>query len=125
MADLNITTDAAHRTIEVHVSGKLTAEDYKRLMPEVDQFIGQVGKVRLLFEMHDFHGWNAGAMWNDMRFALHHFHDIERLAMVGEKRWQKGMSEVCRPFTAAEIRFFNHDQMDQARTWLQEMRAVA
>ena len=42
--------------------------------------------------MKDFHGWDAGALWEDIKFDLKHFSDIERVAMVGEKKWQKGMS---------------------------------
>ena len=37
--------------------------------------------------MTGFHGWAAGALWEDTRFAINHFADIEKIAMVGEKRW--------------------------------------
>jgi len=35
--------------------------------------------------------------------------------MGGEKKWQKGMSQFCRPFTTAKIRYFNRAEMDAAR----------
>ena len=31
----------------------------------------------MLVEMHDFHGWTAGAIWEDIRFDAKHFTDIE------------------------------------------------
>ena len=37
----------------------------------------------MLFDMTDFHGWDAGAAWEDIKFDIKHFADIERLAMVG------------------------------------------
>lgn len=102
----------------VHVSGKLTKEDYAHFIPEIERMIREVGKIRLLFEMHDFHGWDAGALWEDIKFDLKHFADIERLAMVGEKKWEEWMATFCKPFTSAEIRYFDQSQADAARQWI-------
>lgn len=30
--------------------------------------------------MHDFHGWQATTLWEDVQFDLKYFNDIERLA---------------------------------------------
>ena len=60
----------------------------------------------------------AGALWDDIKFDLKHFADIERLAIVGEKAWEKGMSVFCRPFTAASIRYFDRAAVEEARGWL-------
>jgi hypothetical protein len=106
--------------LTVRLSGKLTRADYAHFVPEIERVIREQGKVRMLVEMHDFHGWDMGALWEDTKFDLKHFRDIERLAMVGEKLWQKGMSEFCRPFTTARIRYFERDQLDQARAWLEQ-----
>jgi hypothetical protein len=107
------------RVLVIQVSEKLTKEDYEHFLPEVNRLIQQHGKISILFEMHDFHGWNAGALWEDTKFALHHFGDIERLAVIGEKQWQKGMTAFCRPFTKAKIQYFEKTQAAEARTWLQ------
>jgi SpoIIAA-like len=106
------------KTLEVVVSGKLDKDDYDRFVPEVERLIRQHKKISVLFEMHDFHGWKAGALWEDIKFDAKHFSDIERLAMVGNKDWEKWMSIFCRPFTAAQIRYFEHEQLDQARAWI-------
>jgi hypothetical protein len=66
--------------------------------------------------MHDFHGWDAGALWEDAKFDLKHFADIERLAFVGEKKWEKGMAQFCRPFTKATIRYFDRSEEAGRRT---------
>lgn len=105
------------KTLEVHVSGKLTKEDYERLVPDVEERIRQHGKIRLMLVTHDFHGWQAGALWEDIKFDAKHFNDIERLAIVGEKQWEKGMAIFCKPFTTAKVRFFEHGHEDEARQW--------
>ncbi len=76
------------------------------------------GKISVLFEMVDFHGWGAGALWDDIKFDIKHFSDIDRLAMVGDKKWERGMSAFCRPFTSAKIQYFDRKDIGQAHTWL-------
>lgn len=112
-------TEIVGKVLTVTVSGKLTKEDYERFLPQVEQMIRQHGKIRVLFDMHDFHGWTAGALWQDVKFDLKHFADIERLALVGDKAWEKGMAVFCRPFTAAKVRYFTREQFDQAKAWVE------
>ena len=74
--------------------------------------------MRVLFDMADFHGWDAGALWEDTLFGVPHFSDIERFAMIGETKWQKGMATFCKPFTKATIRYFDHAAAAEAREWI-------
>jgi hypothetical protein len=53
--------------------------------------------------MHDFHGWTAGALWQNIKFDAKDFSDVERLAMVGETKWQHGMTVFCKPFTIGRV----------------------
>ncbi|HEY8904385.1 MAG TPA: STAS/SEC14 domain-containing protein [Chthoniobacterales bacterium] len=106
------------RVLEVRVSGKIVKEDYETFVPAMDRLVRQHGKIQMLMEMHDFHGWTLGAAWEDTKFALHHFHDIERLAIVGETKWQEAMAAFCKPFTKAEVRFFDRKDIDDAREWV-------
>jgi hypothetical protein len=55
---------------------------------------------------------------------LKHWKDIERLAVVGDKKWEKGMAAFCKPFTKAQIRYFDISQLEEARQWC-ESEAVA
>lgn len=108
------------KELEIRVSGRIVKEDYETFVPLIDRLVAQHGKIRMLMEMHDFHGWTLGAAWEDTKFAMHHFHDIERLAIVGETKWQEAMAIFCKPFTKAEVRFFDSSTAEQARTWLGE-----
>lgn len=45
--------------------------------------------------------------------------DIERLAIVGEKNWEKGMATFCKPFTIAKVRFFEHDRKTEAQACIE------
>jgi hypothetical protein len=106
------------KILEIQLTGKLAKEDYERFVPVVERLVAQHRKIRLLILMNDFHGWTAGALWEDIKFDAKHFKDIERIALVGEAKWQHGMAVFCKPFTSAKIRYFDRGEIDEAREWL-------
>jgi hypothetical protein len=108
------------QVLSFKLSGKLHDADYKTFVPAVDAAIAQQGKVRLLVQLHDFHGWDAKALWDDIKFSTTHCTKIDRIAMVGEKKWQEWMAKVCKPFTMAKIEYFDASRIEDAKTWLSE-----
>jgi hypothetical protein len=108
------------KILRFKMSGKLQDEDYKRFVPIIDAAVAKEGKIRLLAEFEDFHGWDLHALWDDIKFSTTHCLDIERIALVGDKTWEKWMAKVCKPFTMAKIRYFDIAEVDAAWRWLQE-----
>jgi hypothetical protein len=115
-----VQTEAGGKLVRVQLSGKLSHEDYQQFVPYFEQQIQEHGKIRILVELHDFHGWDMGALWDDLKFDMKHFTHIERLAMIGETAWEKGMAVFCKPFTTAKVRYFDHKDRDQAEQWISE-----
>jgi hypothetical protein len=103
------------------MSGKLHDADYKVLVPLVETAIKAQGKVRLLAQFEDFHGWDLHAMWDDTRFATQHCADVERIALVGDKKWEEWMAKICKPFTLAKLRYFDVKEIESAWQWLNEV----
>jgi len=115
---IELVENAEAKTLQVKVSGKLSAEDYETLEPGVEKLIEASGKIKILFIMHDFHGWNLGAVWEDIKFATKHCRDIERIAMVGENALEKWMATICKPFTMSSVKYFDAGEDEAAREWL-------
>jgi hypothetical protein len=115
-----ITEHAEGKVVEVQITGKLSKEAYEQFVPMTEAKIEEFGKIRMLVILHDFHGWEMGALWEDIKFDLKHFNHIERLALVGESKWEKGMAMFCRPFTTAKIKYFDHSEIEAAREWIAE-----
>ncbi len=122
---VTIEQEADGKILLVHATGKLTKEDYAHFVPEIEGLVKDHGKIRILFNMRDFHGWTAGALWEDVKFDLKHFAHIERIAMIGERPWEHGMSWFCKPFTRAKIRWFGRNDAEAARKWLEAGLPVA
>jgi hypothetical protein len=115
---LTLNEEAGGKILLVKISGKLSKQDYQRFVPDVERLIKDHGKIRILVQMHDFHGWELGALWDDIKFDMKHFADIERLALVGESKWEAGMAAFCKPFTTAKIQYFDESKSADALTWI-------
>jgi hypothetical protein len=112
--------ESSGKVLAFKMSGKLHDEDYKTFVPLVDNAIAEHGKVRMLAVFEDFHGWDLHAMWDDVKFATTHCTKIERIALVGERKWEAWMAKVCKPFTMAKIDYFDVAHIDDAWKWVRE-----
>ncbi len=114
----------SEKVLAFKMSGKLHDEDYKTFVPLVDAAIANQGKVRLLAQFEDFHGWDMHALWDDTKFAATHCNKIERIALVGDRAWQKWMAVICKPFTMAKIHYFDASNLEAAKEWVADEAAV-
>lgn len=105
-------------TVVLKVSDKLTKEDYDRCVPELERLAQASGPLRILIRLHDFHGWDLGALWEELKFDTTHQGDLGRVAVVGEKTWHEWGTRLSKPFFKAEVRYFDHHETPAARTWL-------
>lgn len=117
---INLSEELNGKVVVIKAAGKITKKDYGQFVAKVEQHIKTFNRIRVVFEMEDFHGWEPAALWQHLKFDIKHFRHIERLAMVGEKRWEKGMSVFCKPFTSAKIRYFDTAGSDEAFAWIRE-----
>ncbi|MCP4835796.1 MAG: STAS/SEC14 domain-containing protein [Phycisphaera sp.] len=98
--------------------GRLRAADYELIRPAMEALISERGSIRVLFEAEELDGWTPAAMWEDMKLGLHHAKDMERIALVVDKKWLEAMAALCRVFTRAEVKTFHADQIEDAKAWI-------
>lgn len=115
---IEMRTDATTNLVEVNLSGKLHADDYKAFVPKIEAAIEEHGKLRMLVRMEKFSGWDAGALWQDIKFDVKHFADFEKIAIVGDSKWEEGIAKFCEPFTSASVEFFEEGTESAASQWL-------
>lgn len=102
----------------VRVSGKLSHQDYQEFLPELESLIKPDEKISLLIELDDFHGADLAAMKDDIHFGFTHNKSFEKVAIVGDKKWQKWMTLLATPFISGEIKYFNRVALQEAWDWL-------
>ncbi|MGA9326964.1 MAG: STAS/SEC14 domain-containing protein, partial [Salegentibacter sp.] len=69
-------------------------------------------------EMKNFHGWTPSAMWEDAKLDFEHKDNFEKIAMVGSEKWEDWLSQLMKPFTKAEIKFFKLEEKELAKAWI-------
>jgi hypothetical protein len=98
------------------VSGDMTKADYGVLKPAVAAAITESGSISLVLDLTDFQWEKVSAWRSDISFGKE-FHDkIDKMAIVGNKKWEEHLVKVCSPFYAKEAKYFETD--DDAFTWI-------
>ena len=104
----------------VKVSGKLTHQDYRdHFIPALEKAIIQHGTICLLLEASDFHGWEWQAAFDDFKTGIKHRKDFAKIAIAGDQAWEENLVRFARFFVNAEVRYFDHSRLDEAKNWLQ------
>jgi len=105
----------------IKVNGKLSKEEYADLVPSWEAMIARYGKLRLLFQMEPgFTGWEPIAAWDDMKFSISHRNEMEKVALVGAKKWHEYVAKLGALLVNSEVRFFEESELDEAQRWLRE-----
>ena len=75
--------------VSIKAVGKLTHEDYQRLVPLLDAALAEVNepKVNVLFDATEFKGWELRAAWDDFKLGISHGSEFNRVALYGSHDW--------------------------------------
>lgn len=111
------------KTLVCKVTGKLDKEDYDVMLPLIEATLREHKKINMLIELHQFEGWTAGALWEDIKFDLRHLNDINRLAVWGERKWEENLTKFTNAFTTAKVKFFEQEELEDAMEWISEGEA--
>ncbi len=78
-------------------------------------------KARVLVMVgEDFCGWVGDEVWNDMTFFVEHGDRIEKIAIIGDPKWETRMLMFTGAgFRRAPVRYFPANQLAQAQSWLE------
>ena len=82
--------------VVVTASGRLVAQDYRRFVPVFERLARSRGPLRVLLELRGFRGWDAGALWEELKFDVTHQWAFRRIAVVRGKALA-GLGDVAVP----------------------------
>jgi hypothetical protein len=100
--------------------GTISASDYKKLEPEVKALVHLEGNIRLLFDMTEFKWEKVEAWLPDLEFGHEFHHQIDKMAIVGDKTWEKWMTHLAKHTYARDAKFFHSADIGKAWDWLRE-----
>ncbi|WAC01650.1 STAS/SEC14 domain-containing protein [Lacinutrix neustonica] len=114
-----ITIYKKEATVYMVAENKLDAKDYENLIPVLTEHITAYQEVSWYIEMKNFEGWTASAYWKGIELNLSNETHLKRVALVGSVKWQEQFTEMLLPFSKAHIKFFNPEEKDNAKKWIE------
>lgn len=112
--------ESAGNVLGYQVIGDISKEDYATLVPEVQAVVDEQGSVKLLLDMEQFKSEKPEAWGSDFSFGHTYRKQIEKMAIVGDKKWEKGLAKLAEPFYAREAQYFHTADIADAWSWLKE-----
>ncbi len=119
----HVLSESENENVGIKIEGKLTQNDYELLIPYLHQLKNEVGLFRLLCDMTECEGLDSQALWEDLTSQLHQFHEIIRVAVVGDRYWMECGTKVFHPLLKTTVQYFAPDQLDEAWKWVKASEA--
>ena len=114
-------TDVSNGIIPAQIYGKLPHPELVARQQATGELVKEHGKVRILVLAGDFEGWRRGEAWGDLSFQLEHDAHIERIAIVGDRKWQDPtLIFAAKGLRKFPIEYLEPKELSQARLWLAE-----
>ena len=104
--------------IELSMLGKLTDEDYKTFVPIINKALKEAKdlEVDLLVDMREFKGWELMAAWDDFKFGIKHRNAFNKIAIIGNKKWEETSTAMMSHLMKGKSKFFI--EREKALSWL-------
>jgi hypothetical protein len=100
--------------------GTITASDYKKLEPEIKALVEKQGNLRMLFDVSEFKWEKVEAWIPELKFGSEFHNKIDKMAIVGDKNWEKWITDLTKHFIARDAKYFKTTEVDKAWAWLRE-----
>tara|TARA_R110000868_G_scaffold289138_1_gene549285 strand:+ start:429 stop:767 length:339 start_codon:yes stop_codon:yes gene_type:complete len=86
---INIKTHKENSIIAVKASKTLSKKDFDKLAPALKDFAERSQDSHLLMILERFKGWeDVSAFWEDLKLDAEFIGEFDRIAIVGESKWQ-------------------------------------
>ncbi len=106
--------------IALKASDKISADDYKKIQPLLQKTVKDYGSLDLYIEIDNIKGIQPMAWWEDFKTYFNYVSDINKIAVVGEDSWTKGITTIIKPFVKGEVRYFSADNSLDAKRWIDQ-----
>ena len=115
-----VMNESTGNILGIRATGAISKGDYVELGQLCERLINREGEIHLLVDMTDFKSEPPSAWHADFHFGREFRHKIEKMAVLGDKRWESWLTDFCRHFYALEAKYFHTNDVEAAWDWLTE-----
>ena len=116
---INILDETTDSLVCIKISGKLTDVEYKAFIPRVESTIKEFGKIKFYIDIIDLDGWEWRVAWDDFAFGIRHWSKFTKIAIVGQRRWERLAVWITNRINNADVRFYDGNETTEALNWVQ------
>jgi hypothetical protein len=110
-------TDVPVDVLAYEASGRLTRDDVLVVQRDLQQDDDAAGR-RLLIDITRMDDAGLDAIWQDVKGVLTYVRQVDRMAVIGDQRWQHWITRASDVVPGIDARFFEPEQRIEARSWL-------
>lgn len=112
-------TDLGGPSLMVQLLGKIDPEAIERAEEGLEAHIRERDGFRLLLDLREFDGWQGlSALSSHFSLVREHAPLAERVAVIGDKGWQRAARGLAARFLNARTAYFEADDEAGAKAWL-------
>ena len=113
-----ITVQDKGRYCEVSLKGKITHADYELFIPTIENLLNDSDNFKVLVNVMEMNGLEMQVFVDDFKFGMKHRKDFHKIALLGNKKWQKYAAKIGALFIKGGFRYFSPINKGQAVFWL-------
>jgi hypothetical protein len=110
--------ESSSDTVGWRLEGRLSDAEVEAMHEELATIIADKGSARVLVDLTAVEIVEPSAIWEDLRRSIGTAGDIDRMAVIGDERWQRWLTTAADELSPAEARFYEPDASAAAWVWL-------
>jgi hypothetical protein len=106
--------------VAISCGGQVTKEDYEEVfVPAILEVLKRHDKIRLLYKtVSNFTGYDAEAIWEDLKIGVEHPTRWERAAVVTDVDWIVQTMRIFSFLMPCPTKVFPPSELAQAHAWI-------
>ena len=121
--------ESGDKAFGFQVTGRITAQEVAAFLPQIEFAIKDRGKrtIGILADVSAMEGAEWAARWEEIKFIGKYAEHIERVAVVGAKKWEEVKAEILggTVLVQAETRYYHAADILHAWHWVKTGDAAA
>jgi len=115
---LEILSESGGNVVGARVGGRMGGDECKVLSEHVEELIEVHKSVRLLLDLSECDHVDPAAAWEEFVLGVKHWNDLERIAIVGDAKWNEVAARTLNRLAYGEAEHFAKDEIAGAWVWI-------
>jgi hypothetical protein len=107
--------------VGLKMDGEVTEKDLEKISSILDEAIKKYGTISLLLIVEHYESYfSSASLYEDLKFAHLYSSNIERMAVVGDRKWKSTWVALFGLFSGFSAHYFDKTEINEAWNWLQQ-----